>query len=401
MAALLLVPGFFPGPAKVLLSSVSYLLSLACTLVLWTLLLGTAAAALVAVAIVAQGVGHARRWSTQRTLLVGGSAVAALLAVGIATPTVVALGVLIVLPVIYGFASGLQRAAGVRLLWRCYGGSVRSLDSRALTGLQLAAVCWAAAILGVLASGQELGGGVNQLPVTGFLGELSTWSAAAGFSVATFASLWLQRMSRPRHRGQQLAPAREMEMRYELRRGFDALFGRIGHRRFEKGNGYWVGLQHWCIQGLTRDEDEDEQHPEDSWLHGTVGPLFDSVFLPEVRAYYQHVTLALEVDLVFLEDGVGVGGLQRVIETMFEVYDNHGGARRLEELHVSGIPHIRALLHDYDLSEPLVDSGFAEPNYDQIGRARILHIFRDREEESEEDALPVETDSLPVAPAAV
>ncbi|MFO0918617.1 MAG: hypothetical protein U0872_09915, partial [Planctomycetaceae bacterium] len=83
---------------------------------------------------------------------------------------------------------------------------------------------------------------------------------------------------------------------------------------------------------------------------------------------------------------------------MFEVYDVHGGRMRAEERHFTGLPGVRVLMHDFELgqSERFEKTAFPEPQYEEIGRARILHIFKDRGEFAVQDDVPDAADWTPV-----
>jgi len=50
------------------------------------------------------------------------------------------------------------------------------------------------------------------------------------------------------------------------------------------------------------------------------------------------------------------------------------------------------------LDQPLEDSRYPEPDYDDLGRARVLHVFRDRGGDEDEAFVPDDRGSRP-APA--
>jgi hypothetical protein len=188
-----------------------------------------------------------------------------------------------------------------------------------------------------------------------------------------------------------------VQKRRLLVRGLRRLFKRAARREFVCGEGYWIALQYWYSQGMTRDvEEEDLDLEEGGAITEIVGPPFDRVFSRAVRHHYAQIMAAAELDLVFVEDGVGFRGLERVLRILFEVYDVHGGRQRVEERHFIGLRRIRVVIHDYGVSNPYKSDVYPEPGYEEIGRARILHIFKDREEEPERVSPNLDITNLPV-----
>jgi hypothetical protein len=282
------------------------------------------------------------------------------------------------------------------LLWKRPGGSaVRSVSSLYLNTLHIVLVCLAAMLVAVLAHGDTVFGTTasdSSLPITRTSGRIFAWAAAAGLSTAILVSVvTLRRLARfAGHLGPRAAitSRREFELRFETLQGFERLFRAIEHRHFEHGEGFWIGLQHWFIAGLTRDKDEDELHAEDSWVLETIGPLFHTIFTPDARQTYARTMECLQIDLIFLEDGVGSEGLRQVLQAMYRVYDHHRGERRAEQHHFAGLPGVAVVIHEFTLEAPLLKTGFAEPSYENIGRARILHVFKERNQDEEEPELP-------------
>ena len=109
---------------------------------------------------------------------------------------------------------------------------------------------------------------------------------------------------------------------------------------------------------------------------------------------------ALEIDLIFVEDGVGWRRLRRVLRALFEVFDVHGGRRPAEEVHFRGLPGTRVLIHEFQFDDPFKSELYPEPKYDFLGRARLLHVFRDRGEQEELIEPPYDFSRTP-APVAV
>lgn len=174
--------------------------------------------------------------------------------------------------------------------------------------------------------------------------------------------------------------------RRELLTGLERLHDLAAAREFRKGSGFWIAPHLWYISAMTRDTNE-----EDSV---TVGPPYEEVLSPTARRHAFEVFRALQVDLIFFEDGLPFSALERVLIRMFERVDVWG-VEPLLERHVDGIPGVRILLHAFDLESPLDREHYPEPDYEQIGRARILHIMKDRGGPEEPVEAPVVPDLIP------
>ncbi len=180
-----------------------------------------------------------------------------------------------------------------------------------------------------------------------------------------------------------LARRHEVRCRRALLRGLEGLFRRAAARRFQRGTGFWVSPWHWFCIGLSRDEDERAvDWKEGTFFLETVGPAYHRVFPREVLAHAHRVMRDLQVDLLFVEDGVGFRRFRRVLRMAFEVHDMLGARGRAEEQHFTGLPGVRVLFHEFTMEEPFRPKRgpYPEPDYETVGRARILHVFRDRGE---------------------
>jgi len=189
----------------------------------------------------------------------------------------------------------------------------------------------------------------------------------------------------------------EVLARRRLRSGLKRLFKIAAARRRERdgsGSGFWIGPHLWFVTHLSRDSSGED-------ALGTIGPAYHTVIERAARHHLWTVLGALEVDLIFLEDGVGFRRFQRVLSMLFEHHDIFAGRRPLEERHFAGLPGVRVLLHDFALDRPLDSARYPEPDYEDLGRARILHVFRDRGEEEESPVDPVELDRVPAGGAPV
>lgn len=201
----------------------------------------------------------------------------------------------------------------------------------------------------------------------------------------------------------------EIQNRRLLLRGLEKLFKRAAAESPQQGTGVWIGLQHWFVLGLGRDGDGSEKKDQDASgdetgdreqraLDEIIGPPFHQVFPRETRMHYHRITAALHIDLIFVEDGVSFRRLVRVLRVLFETYDVYGGRQRAEERHFTGLPGIRVIIHDIDLGSDMAHGrqNYPEPDYDEVGRARILHVFKDRGEQESHEPVPTGSEGIPV-----
>lgn len=187
----------------------------------------------------------------------------------------------------------------------------------------------------------------------------------------------------------------EIQKRRLLLRGVEKIFKHTVGRTFSGGTGYWLAPHLWFMPGLARDEIDDDRD-DSALLAQTVGPPFQDVMHRHVRQYLYHLLRALEVDLIFIEDGVSFRKLKRALRIMFEVFDKSAGTKRAEETHFLGLPKIKVLIHDFQLDEPFRSETYPEPRFEDLGRARILHIFRDRGDQEEYMEPPFDFGRTPV-----
>jgi len=189
----------------------------------------------------------------------------------------------------------------------------------------------------------------------------------------------------------------EVQKRRRLLKGLSRLFKIALRRRFRRGEGFWIGVHHWFLLGLSRDENEDEFDPyHDAVMRDHVGPAYDRFIDWPARQHLGEILRALDVDLIFLEDGVGFRRFERVLRVLFEIFDVHGGRQRAEERMLSGIPNVRVIIQEVGIDEPFRSAVYPEPDYEDIGRARVLHVFRDRGGESDLVLAPGDFDRVPV-----
>ncbi|MFT7618730.1 MAG: hypothetical protein ACI97A_002377 [Planctomycetota bacterium] len=178
----------------------------------------------------------------------------------------------------------------------------------------------------------------------------------------------------------------DLKCRRNLTRGLERVFKKSARRRFDFGAGFYVAPHLWWVPALQRDDDE-----EGTLMDDHVGPYFNRVMSLASRHHFYLVMKGLELDIIFVEDGVNYKRFRRVLRRLFELYDSHDGQLRTEDQHFSCQQGTRVLIHDHVLDNPFKSDTYPEPDYAGLGRARVLHVYRDRggdEEESPMDSIP-------------
>lgn len=309
------------------------------------------------------------------------------------------------------------------LIWRKESrGRYGAFDGRLFIWFQ------AAVVIVVLADVVLLLGGTRELPVQGdwrmtpllwqgqllspsrILARLVGWlslgaTCGIGFDALRLAVLGMtfHPVRIARGEGRVLAtadsPARrraEIGCRRKIIRGLESLFKSARKRGRTPGSGLLLGPQHWFILGMRRVEGDEAVESRDQRIYdGHVGPPFHQVFPRLARFHFWQIAAALEIDLIYVEDAVGFRKFVRVLRVLFEIYDMHAAAQRAEERHFVGLPGVRVVIYDVDAgtiqfrdeSEPLA-SQYPEPDYHELDRARVLHVFREREEATVDDPTP-------------
>jgi len=184
-----------------------------------------------------------------------------------------------------------------------------------------------------------------------------------------------------------------------LIRGLQGLFKRASRRRLPPESGLLLGRQHWFVLGLRTDAPSESQDPAESTVfHGRIGRPFHLILDRQTRLHYWQICQSLHIDLIYLDRAVSFRQFVRVLRQMFEIYDMHGGQVRAEERHFLGLPAVRVLFHELDagiVQNTRASDSYREPEYRELDRARVLHVFRDRQQSEVEDPVPVESNWQP------
>ena len=176
---------------------------------------------------------------------------------------------------------------------------------------------------------------------------------------------------------QRLVRRDEIQLRRQFFRGLAKLFKRASAFKGPNGGGFWLAPHWWFIEGIGR-EDAESGGSDDTPATPLVGPPYSRVLPPRCRQQIHAMLRATQVDMIFVEDGVGYRKVEKVLRVLLELYDVHGGKRRAEELHFRGLPKVRVMIHEYEPGNPFRSDVYPEPKFDDLSRVRVLHVFRDR-----------------------
>jgi len=148
--------------------------------------------------------------------------------------------------------------------------------------------------------------------------------------------------------------------------------------KFRDGAGFIMIPHCYFVEGLHRDDrnvEFEENRP--------IGPSFHELWGVRVRHYLYRVLNALDVDIVYFEDGVKYDQLRAVFEILFELYHSRGPRFKIEDHHFTGIQGIRVMLELLrpDAIRPKV-SQYVETYFSNLFQARVLILYRDRGGES-------------------
>ncbi|VTS00419.1 hypothetical protein [Tuwongella immobilis] len=192
----------------------------------------------------------------------------------------------------------------------------------------------------------------------------------------------------------------EIQLRRYIVHQLKRLIAEVRSQEYQNGSGFWIAPHLLLINGVLRDEPEESPERDESLMMKPLGTPYSVLLHRPARQYLFRMLRALQVDLIFLEDGISSKRLARVLRQMFELYDRSGGETgtgiRVEEIHFQLIPKIRVMIHEFTVDQPFQSDVYPEPKFEELGRARILHIFRDRGAEDSLSDAPRDWTSTPM-----
>lgn len=177
-------------------------------------------------------------------------------------------------------------------------------------------------------------------------------------------------------------------------RGLEVLMKICHASSFKGGRGFILIPNCYFVEGLHRDDGE-EEHQE----YRVIGPSFQQLWGLRVRHFVHNLLEAMDLDIVFFEDGIKFKQMKAVFEILFELYHNRGPHFKLEEHHFVGLPGVHVFLEPIrpDRDRPK-NSEYPETHFSNLSQARVMMIFKDRggNEEKHPDLAPVVDIDLPV-----
>ena len=188
----------------------------------------------------------------------------------------------------------------------------------------------------------------------------------------------------------------EIQLRRRFFRGLRTLMKQARAEDRSKGGGYWLAPHWWFFNGLGREDGDASKRAEDGeGSLRSVGPSFSGVFGRRARQHMHRVLRGVQVDVIYIEDGVSVKQLIQVFRAILEIYDVYGGRKRVDDHSFVGIPKVRVVVHDLSPEKPLVTVKYRQPKFDDLSRGRVLHIFRDSGDAEEVSDIPYDYSSEP------
>lgn len=171
--------------------------------------------------------------------------------------------------------------------------------------------------------------------------------------------------------------------RRELVRRLRSLVKSVRHER-QGGTGFLLAPHLWLVPSLLRDGPRGTR---------PVGRPYHAVFAPRTRRYVGGLLRALQVDVVYWEDGVTWPDLRRVLGVAFECFDQ--GRTPVRERHFLGLPRVRVLLHE-EAGDAAPAAGVPRSLRGPVATgARVLVILRDRGGTRDEAREQAPSDRLP------
>ncbi|MFY7951474.1 MAG: hypothetical protein ACOVT5_03105 [Armatimonadaceae bacterium] len=189
----------------------------------------------------------------------------------------------------------------------------------------------------------------------------------------------------------------EIHLRRRVFKGLSKLLKKGYESRKGKGGGFWLAPHWWFIDGLGREEGDKAKRTEDGEgeLLRRVGPPFEKAFGQRPRQYLHKVLRAVQIDVIYIEDGVPLKAVEKVLRQLLEVYDVHAGRRIVDDHTFRGIPKVRVMVHEFSPEKPPTAVTYKQPKFDDLSRGRVLHLFKDKGDHEEVSDVPFDTDYVP------
>ena len=184
-----------------------------------------------------------------------------------------------------------------------------------------------------------------------------------------------------------------IRQRRRLYSGLRQLMKHAVRSRGQRGGGLWFAPHWWFIPAMGRESGS--KNPERASLR-RIGPTFHDALGTRARQQLHAALRAAQVDVIFIEDGVGTKSLLRVMRELLELYDIHDGRKIADDHTFVGIPKVRVVIHEFvPDAEEWERPRYREAKFDELSRGRVMHIFRDKGESEEVGTVPMDFDYVP------
>ncbi len=188
----------------------------------------------------------------------------------------------------------------------------------------------------------------------------------------------------------------ELNLRRRVFRALTKLLKKGYETRKGKGGGFWLAPHWWFIDGLGREEGKAKRTDDgEGGVLRRVGPPFEKAFGRRPRQYLHRVLRAVQIDVIYIEDGVPLKAVVKVLRQLFEVFNMHAGKKIIDDHTFQGIPKVRVVVHEFSPEKPPTAVTYKQPKFDDLSRGRVLHLFRDKGDHEEVSDVPFDTDYAP------
>lgn len=381
VVALVLALSFssLPGGLRAGLQSVSGVLSVGFTAALWTTLAMTLLFSITAtVVLVGQAAGIV---SDRMRVQLRYAAGVVLVALGFA-PGALLLGALVFSAALYTVAT-CWVTRHLRLVWYPSPnlGPAWTTTSAIGSGLLLGVPLTVASV-GALGAGPAMFGRFDsEVLWTQWLGRTG-FGAACGLVIGMYVyqAVGALRAKRADPAREAPDPSRSIGAQDEFLQSSESLHQIARERKYERGCGFLFAPHLWFLDGLSRDVQEDTQFID------RIGPLYRTHYSRAARASFYGLSREIGIDLLFVEDGVKPQAFREVLERLYSFRDAHPKLKLSETNQIRPPRGIALLIQGYDFTTPWLQPDYPEPQFDEILRARMLYVFRERG--GEEDLAP-------------
>src|SRR5262245_6117410 len=159
----------------------------------------------------------------------------------------------------------------------------------------------------------------------------------------------------------------DLQARRRFMGGLERIFKVAKRRKYRNGHGYWVAPHLGMWNGLRRDEPEPDPGPLDPHMvHDNIGPAYHKA-IPRLARHLAHGMMrGLQIDLIFVEDGVTYRRFAKVMRRIFELHDKAPN-RPVEDLHFVGLTGTKVLVYEIQIDNPNESAAHPAPEWTRPG----------------------------------